>query len=807
MGTLIQDIRYGMRMLVKNPGFTAVAILTLALGIGANTAIFSVINSVLLKSLPYPDPDRLFILGEYTQKTPLMTVSWPNFLDWRGQNQSFLAAAGYRLEHFNFSGRDAPVLLRAGQVNAPFFSLLGAKPLLGRTFAEAEDRPGASPTVVLTYEFWRRYLGADRQVLGKTVTLGDVPYAVIGVMPPDLHFLQPEVDVYMPLGLDGDNPGRADRGNHEGIYVLARLRSGVSLQSARSEMDTIMQRLEQQYPQTNSGVRTRVTTLYESRFASIRPVLLTLLAAVGFVLLIACANVANLLLARAAGRQQEFAIRAAIGAGRLRLIRQLLTESILLSVFGGVIGVLLAFWMMDPLLRLAPEDIPRLTETKLDQGVFLFTFGIAVLTGILFGLAPALQTSRQDLNDALKEGRRGTTPGRSRQRLRAGLFVSEVALALVLMAASGLLIRSLSKALGVNPGFNPNRVLALDVNLPDAKYRTKDQRQDFFARAIERIRALPGVRSASFVLCPPMVGDCWSSIYEVGGRPIPPQAELPSSVFNIADPEYFRTMEVPLIAGRYFNKSDNAQAPPVIIINQTLARHLWPNESALGKRIKQGWPQSNTPYREIVGVVGDLKQGGLDAEQLPEVFLPAAQDPEGTMTVVVRTAMEPMALARAVEAEIHAVDPDQPLAHVQPMTQYLAESLARRRFSTLLLGAFGGLALLLAAAGIYSVMAYSVAQRTHEFGVRMALGARRRDVLVMVIRHGLALALIGVAIGAVAAFGLTQLMSSQLFGVTERDPVTFVGVTVLLCAVALAACYLPARRATKIDPMVALRYE
>jgi putative ABC transport system permease protein len=806
--TLWQDLRYALRMLAKAPGFAAVAILTLALGIGANTAIFSVIDSVLLKSLPYPQADRLVVLDEHElHAEENLSVAWPNFLDWRDQNRSFLAAAGYRQDHFSFSGPHEPVLLRGGQVTAPFFSLLGGKPLLGRTFTDAEDKPGANRTVVLGYSLWRNRLGGDPEILGKSVTLGDIPYAVIGVMPPDFRFFQQAEDFYIPLGLEGSNPGRTDRGNHEGIRVLARLRPGVSLAGARAEMDTIMRRLEQQYPKTNSGIRSSIMTLYETRYADVRPVLFTLLAAVGFVLLIACANVANLLLSRAAARQKEFAIRAAIGAGRLRVLRQLLTESVLLSFLGGALGLLVAFWAMDPLLRIAPQNIPGLAETKLNAGVALFTFVVSIFTGIIFGLAPALHASRQDLNSALKDGGHGATTGRSRQRLRAGLFVSEVSLALVLVIASGLLVRSLFKALGVNPGFNAGHVLALDVILPHAKYGTVEQDRTFFARALERIRALPGVRSASAALCPPIVGTCWESVYVVAGLPVPRQSELPTSVFNVAELEYFRTMEIPLIEGRYFTEADNADTPKVIVINQTLARQWWPHESALGKRIKQGWPQGRTPYREIVGVVGDLKQDGLDARQLPEVFLPAAQSPANSMTVVVRTATEPMSLAASVEKEIQAVDPDQPVARVQPMTQYMNESLERRRFSALLLAIFGALALLLAAIGIYSVMAYSVAQRTHEFGVRLALGAQPLDVLGLVVKNGLQLVLAGIGIGLVAAFGLTRLMNSLLFGVSEKDPVTFVGVTVLLCAVALAACYVPARRATRVDPMVALRHE
>jgi len=805
--TLLQDIRYGVRMLGKSPGFTAVAVITLALGIGANTAIFSVVQAVLLKSLPYANPARLMVLDELQQHNGRASVAWPNFLDWQAQSHSFDGMAAYRTDHRSFTGNGEPTLLRAGEVSAPFFSLLGVNPILGRTFTDAEDKPSAAPTTLLSYEFWRNQLGADPSILNRAITLDGQPVTVVGVLPPALKFFQQRIDLYLPVGLEASKPSWTNRENHPGLLVLARLKTGVAKQAAQSEMETIMGRLEQQYPASNSGERSTITPLFEQQIADWQAMLYTLLAAVSCVLLIACANVANLLLARATARQKEFAVRAAIGAARWRIIRQVLTESVLLACLGGGLGLLLAPWVLRPLLHLAPQDIPRLADTTVDYSVALFTLVISVLTGILFGSAPAFHSARTNVNCILKETGATATSGRARQRLRAGFLVSEIALAVVLVVACGLLVRSLVKAQGVNPGFSADHVLALDVLLPAQQYESGEKRRLFFAQALQRIRTLPGVVTASAVMCPPLVGDCWGSVYLVSDRPVPPQTEIPRSVFNIADPAYFPTMQIPLLAGRQFKETDNANAPPVIIINKTLADMWWPHQSPLGKRIKQGFPQDQNPYREIVGVVGDIKQDGPDAQQLPEVFEPEAQNPGSAVTMMVRTDTAPLSMVSAVEGAIHSVDKNLPLSAVQPMTQYLSQSLSRRRFSTLLLGIFGSLALALAALGIYGVMAYAVAQRWHEIGIRMALGASRQDVLSLVLSQGLRLGLLGVGIGLASAFAVNRWIESLLFGVSSRDPITFGCVALLLCGVALLACYLPARRAAKVDPMVALRYE
>ncbi|HTZ97565.1 MAG TPA: ABC transporter permease [Terriglobales bacterium] len=807
METLIQDVRYGLRMLRKSPGFTAIAVLTLALGIGANTAIFSVVRAVLLKSLPYPEPDHLMVLDEYQEHSGRESVAWPNFLDWQAQNQSFEALASYHDVHRTLTGYGEPVLLRCAEVSAPFFSILDVKPILGRTFTQAEDKPGAAPTALLSYGLWRNLLGGDRSVLGREITLSGESFTVVGVAPADFKYFQQHMDVYLPIGLEGARAAWINRENHPGLLVVGRLKSGVSQKAAQNEMDTIMRRLEQQYPASNSGERALITPLFESRISGWRTLFYTLLAAVASVLLIACVNVANLLLARATTRQKEFAVRAAIGAARGRIVRQLLTESILLALIGGSLGLAIAPQVLRPLLHLAPQDVPRLGDTTVDQNVALFTFLISALTGILFGMAPAFYSARTEVNVVMKEGSATSTAARGRQKLRAGLLVSEVALAVVLVAACGLLVRSLLRAQQVNPGFEADHILALDVLLPSQQYKTEERIRTFWDQALDRVRSLPGVVSASAVMCPPLVGTCWTSVYLVSDRPVPSQSQIPSSVFNAADPMYFRTMKIPLLAGRQFSDIDTPSSPPVIIINKTLADLWWPHESPLGKRIKQGFPQDDGPYREIIGVVGDLKQDGPDAQQLPEAFEPASQSPYQAMTLVVRTQAAPLSMASDVEAAIHSVDKDLPLSAVQPMTRYLSESLSRRIFSTLLLAIFGSLALGLAALGIYGVTAYAVAQRRREIGIRMALGASRQNVLTLVLSQGLRLGLLGVAIGLAASCLLTRWMASLLFGVSSRDPITFGLVALLLSAVALLACYLPARKAAQVDPMVALRYE
>jgi putative ABC transport system permease protein len=796
-------------MLRKSPGFTAVAILTLALGIGANTAIFSVIQAVVLNSLPYPHADRLVSLNEYGVQQGEYHVSWMDFQDWRKQSQSFDDMTVYRASDAILTGAGKPEMIRAGQVTSSFFDLTGAKTFIGRAFSADEDVPSATPTAVLTYPFWRARLGGDPAILGKTLTLNDKPFRVVGVMNPEFTFFLKRIDLYIPLGLEAAKDYMVYRGNHQGLSGMARLRPGVARKAAQSEMSAIMERLDKEYPATNEGERLRLTPFDESRLAGFRPALLALLAAVGCVLLIACVNLANLSLARAAVRQREFAIRAAVGAARARILRQLLTESVLLSLFGGAAGFLIASWTIGPLLHFAPTGIPRLMETQMDRGVFLFTFVTALFTGILFGLAPALQASRVSANEALKESGRTSSEGRSHHRLRSWLLISEVALAFMLVIAATLLIRSLNNALHVNLGFRADHVLAMDVGIPEARYQTDPQQLAFLNQALDRIRNLPGVKSASAVMCPPVVGVCWDSVYFLEDRPIPSRVDLPRSEFNIAEPNYFRMMQIPLLRGRLFTSADTPDSVPVIIINETMARRWWPHESPIGKRIKQGFPEPDNkqPFREIVGVVADTRQDAPEQPQWPAVFEPAAQNPSRDWTFLVRTAADPMSMAGAVEGAIQATDKDQPVYHVQPMEQYFSRSLSRRKFSTLLFGLFGGLALLLAAVGIYGVMAYSVSQRTHEIGIRAALGAQRGNLFRLVVRFGLQMAVLGVGIGFLGSLVVNRFLKDMLFGVIGLDPVTYIAVPILLGGVALAACAIPAWRAMRVDPIVALRYE
>jgi putative ABC transport system permease protein len=807
MRTLTQDLRYALRALRQNPAFTAIAVLTLALGIGGVTAIFSVVNAVLLSRPPFADPDRLLVLTETNPQAGTMSVAWPNFEDWRRQSRSFAGLAAYQQDGFNVTLGDGPVRLAGARVSANLFPLLGIRPALGRTFTEEEDRPGAERAVLLTYGAWRGRFGGDPAILGRSLKLDGLPYTVVGVLPPDFRFLPPAEDLFVPAGLSADDPAWTRRGNHNGHLVVGRLRPGVSAAVAAAEMSAIARGLEARYPVSNSGVRVHLEALEKTRVGDVRSPLAVLLAAVLLVLAIACANVANLLLAAGAARRRELAIRSAIGADRRRIVRQLLTESVVLSVGGGALGVALAIWGVGPLAALAPADISGLGHVRVDGAVLAFALGVSVLTGLVFGLAPALQTSDPDLQSALKLEGRSATPGRSRQRLRAGLLVAEVALALMLLAGAGLMVRTMLRLRAVDPGFDPSGVLALTVVLPETRYATPEGRKQFFDGALERMRALPGVRSAEAAFCPPLGGGCWGSVYLIEGRPTPAQADIPSAAFNIVTPGYFEAMGIPLREGRAFDEADRTYDPPVIVVNEAMARLYWPQESALGKRIKQGFPEDDAPYREIVGVVADVPQEGLDVAAHPEVYEPYAQHRISAMTLMVSASGEPERLARTAAAQIGAIDPDQPVQDVQPLSRYVADSVARRRFYAELLGGFAGLALFLAAIGVAGVVSYGVAQRRGEIGIRLALGAERRDVLVLILGQGMRLVLTGEAVGLLGALGLTRVLANLLFGVGATDAATFAGVSALLAAVALVACWLPARRAVHADPLAALRSE
>ncbi|HLZ51862.1 MAG TPA: ABC transporter permease [Candidatus Acidoferrum sp.] len=802
--TLLQDIRIGSRMLRKSPGFASIAVLTLALGIGANTAIFSVVHAVLLDGLSYPDAKRLVLLNEVRLRTGPISVSWPNYLDWRAQSRSFADLAAYQLLQYDLTGIGEPEVLHAAQVSSSFFALLGAQPLLGRAFVRSEDKAGTNSVVILSYSLWRNRFGGDPEVIGRALTLSGAPFTVVGVLPAEFEYFPQHVDLYTAIGLSAADPRWAKREQHPGIVVLARLRNGVSLSDARMEMKAISERLAAEYPEANTTQRASVTPLSEERFGSVQGTLLAVLAAAGFVLLLACANVANLFLARGSARKREMAVRSALGAGRLRIARQFLTESMLVAGLGGCLGILVAFGALQPLLRIAPADIPRLNESRIDLSVLAFAIGISVLCAALFGIAPAVQESKIDLIARLKE-RAAASGDSARHRVLSGLFVLEVALALVLVSASSLLLRSLIRAQDVNPGFNPRNILALDVLLPVSRYKTREHQLQFFTQALSRLRALPGVRSTSAAFCPPIVGICWGAVFTIAGQPIPPREQMPGSMFNAVFPGYFESMEIPLIRGRTFMEADTATSARVAVINRTLAQRWWPNKNPVGQVIQQGFPEQGGPQLEIVGVVGDIKQFGPDKEQWPEVFLPSQQSPFQAMTLLLRTEKDPMLSSGAAKEIIQSLDKDLPVSRIQPMTRFIADELSRRTFAATLFAIFGGLAVLLAAIGIYGVMAFRVAQRSHEIGIRIALGAQRRDIRNLIFGQGISLTLVGIALGLGGALALTRFISSLLFQVSPTDLATLTGVPVVLLAVAVAGCHPPMRRALKVDPIATLR--
>jgi putative ABC transport system permease protein len=817
MGTLWQDLMYGLRMLAKCPGFTLVAVLALALGIGANTALFSVVDAVILRPLPFPAPDRLVAVWSTNQQRGELrtSASYPDFADWRSLNHAFERIAAFHTNDFTLTGTDEPAHILGAVVSADLFRLLGVAPKLGRDFLSEEDDPGKTKVrpVILSYAFWRSRFGSDPQVIEKTVQLDSQSYTIVGVMPGGFQFpLQGKpIDLWTSFLVDeiaSDNePITAERGAHY-LSVIARLKPDVRLPQAQAEMDTIASALAHQYPDTDKYRGIALAPELERLVGDVRPALLILFGAVGCVLLIACVNVANLLLARAAARQKEIAIRSTLGAGRLRLVRQLLTECILLAALGGALGLALAWWGSDLLLALSPENVPRLSGVHLSGHVLAFTAFASLLTGLVFGLLPALHVSRSDLAESLKESGRGSTESARRSRLRSALVVAETALALVPLVGAGLLIQSLSRLEHVKPGFDPHNVLTFNLGLPDARY-SYSQQAAFFEQLLPRIRALPGVRSASAVSPLPLSGDDFRVTFEIEGRPVA-KSDQPATNYREAAAGYFQTMHIPLLEGRDFSDQDNLKSPPVIIVNQTFAKQFFPGEDPIGKHIKPGLssiPGTHAVMREIVGVVGDVKHRSLNREAGPEVYEPESQMPFETLTLVVRTEGDPRGLIGAVREQVKALDKDLPIYDVKLMEEYLSTSVAQPRFNTMLLAIFAGVALVLAAVGLYGVMSYSVVQRTHEIGIRMALGAQQKDVLRMIVGQALRLTLVGTALGLAGAWAATRLMSGLLFGVKSSDPITYAGVALLLSAVALLACYVPAYRAMRVDPMVALRYE
>ena len=814
MHNLIQDIRFGLRMLLKSPGVSIIATIALALGIGANTAIFSVVNAVLLRPLPFPNPESLVSVFETDQKRGYMkgSHSYPNFFDLRDQNTVFQHVASYYSGNFIMTGHGEPVRLGGAVVTADMFPLLGVAPLYGRTFVAEEDKPSESGRVViLSQQLFQRRFNSDQSLLNQTLTLDGRPFTVIGVMPASFEFpIQNEpVDLWTTIAGDGagKSPVTAQRGAHF-LRVIGRLKPGVTEDQAQAEVAAIAARLEQQYPDENTNKSLRVESALSAMVGDVRPALFILLGAVACVLLIACANVANLLLARATSRHKEMAIRVALGASRARVIRQLLTESVLLSLAGGAVGLLLAVWWSDLLVALGKEDIPRAVQVAIDWRVLGFTTGLSVLTGLIFGLVPAFHSSRSVLVDSLKEGGRGTGESARRNPVRSVLVVAELSIAVVLLICAGLLIQSLWRLQNVRSGLQPQNVLTFNLGLPEIKYNFAKQSQ-FFIDLKKRLETAPGVQSASSIFPLPLSGDRYSISFQIEGREVPEKDE-PSADFFTTGVDYFRTMGIPIIKGRDFNDNDRHGSVPVIIITETFARLYFPNEDPIGRRIHPGVSSvdgEESTMREIVGVVGDVRNRSLNAEARPAYYVPQTQIPFSQMVMVVKTDHDPHSLVSMATKDVGAMDPDLPLFDVKTMEEYLSASVAAPRFNTTLLSIFAGVALVLTMVGLYGVMSYSVAQRTNEIGIRMALGAQGRDVLMMIVKQGSKLILFGLAIGLAAAYAVTRLLASLLFGVTAKDPFTFAAVATLLAMVALLACYLPAWRATKVDPMEALRCE
>jgi putative ABC transport system permease protein len=820
MQILWQDLRYGVRMLFKNPGFTLTAILTLALGIGVNTAIFSVINSILLRPLPYQDPKGLVQLWEISPQqkgsNDKNSASLANFVDWREQNQSFEHLAAYLARSINFTDGEQPERLQGVLVSPSFFPLLKVEPFIGRAFSPDEAQPGKHTVAILSYGLWQRRFGADPNITEKTMQLNGTRFTIIGVLPQSFQFPDPEgrrapvagagqtTDLLLPLAFDPKNLG--DRGSHF-LLALGRLKPGITPELAQAEMDTLAARLEEQYPESSKGWTIRVVPMHEQVVGEVRPMLLLLLAAVGFVLLIACANVANLLLARASTRHKEMAIRQALGAGRRRLIRQLLVESLLLAILGGGLGLLLAFWGSDAIVALCLSELPRAHEIAIDNRALIFTVALSFLTGILFGLVPALQASRIDLNESLKEGSKGATAGVHRNRFRSLLVAAEIALSLVLLIGAGLLIKSFYRLANVNPGFQADNLLTVNLSLPFAKYREPEKRTAFFEQVIEKLQAIPGVQAVGATTNLPLSGSNNNITFIIEGRAAALLSEEPAANWRAVGPDYFTTMGMTLQNGRDFTNRDRQGTPEVILINEAMAERYWPGESAIGKRIIIYDSDTPRPWREIIGVVSNIRHFNLKKEPEPEMYVPHLQRPQSSMTLVSRLTTNQPSVMAAVREAVLAVDKDQPVYNLKMMNQLVSESLTSSRVTMLLVGIFAAIALLLAAIGIYGVIAYTVAQRTNEIGIRMALGAQTSDVVKMVVKQGMTTALIGVSVGLAAALALTRLMEKLLYNVSGTDPMTFLVVAVVLTGVALLACLAPARRAAKTDPMVALRYE
>ncbi|MEK6322889.1 MAG: ABC transporter permease [Acidobacteriota bacterium] len=800
MENLLQDLRYGFRLLLKRPGFTAIAVVTLALGIGANTAIFSVVNAVLLRPLPFTDPDRL-VLFYGTNRQMGFSGQWavcdPDYPDWKAQSESFGHIAAYQRKFFNLTDGSEPERVLASSVDADLFSLLGVQPAMGRTFTAEEGQPDHEGVAVISHKLWQRRFGSDPAAIGKLVRFDGKSHTVIGVMPSGFEF-PTQTEVWTPLVLTSDCSNAFNQ-------VVARLKPGVPLKQAQEDAGVIFRRLAERHPKRDAESELTVIPLQEFVVAGTRPVLLVLLGAVSLVLLIACANVANLLLARAASRQREMAIRRALGASRWRIVLQLLVESVILSLFGGALGVLFAVWGLEGLLVFLPEGVPRAETIGIDVVVLAFALAASLLSGIIFGLAPALHSSKTDLSRSLKEGERSVSETRSRRRVRSALVISEFALAMVLLISAGLLIQSFIRLIEVKPGFDPRNLLTMNVILPP-RYEKPAAMANFYRTAIERFQNVPGVRAAGAVFGLPLGDMGVRGDFTIEGQP-PPAAGVNASKLVVST-GYFRAMGIPLVRGRFFTDADTDKSAQVVILSENMAEIFWPGENPIGKRLHLGF--RSKPMCTVAGVVANVHQNGFAKNAPLAIYMPDTQAPVFLLNAaafVVRTETDPQALASTFRRELQEVDNELPLYDVRTMDQLVSRSVSEPRFNMVLLAVFAGLALALASIGIYGVVAYSVAERTREIGIRMAMGAQADDVVKLVLKQGTMLISIGVALGLVAAFAVTRVISSFLFGVSATDPATFAGIALLLGVVALIACYIPARWATKVDPMVALRYE
>ena len=806
METFIHDLRYAVRTLLKKPGFAAIVILALAIGIGANTAIFSVVNAVLLRPLPYADPDRIVMvwMDNTRMKVDQDIHSYANYVDYRDRNQSFEYIAAYSGVSLNLVGSGDPERVIGAMSTANLFSVLGVQPMLGRVYTVEEEEPGRDQVVVLGYGLWQRRFGGNPGIIGQTISLSDVTREVIGVMPKSFRFPHKDAELWAPLAVDANR--RANRGGFS-YYAIGRLKSDVPLEKARTDMSAIADQLQQEYPNILEGYGVNLVPLHEQVVGKTRLALLVLLGMVVFVLLIACANVANLLLARAAVREREIAIRMALGAGRGRLIRQLLTESILLGLLGGAAGLLIANWGLQALIALSPEDTPRLDQINIDRRVLLFTFAVSLLTGLLFGLVPALQASKADLNESLKEGGRSSTGGVRGRRIRSLLVVFEIGLSLVLLIGAGLMIKSFMRLRDVSLGFKPDRLMTMNLQLSRSRYQGR-QGHDFYQKLIQRVEAMPGVESAAAITDIFIDALPNSASFAVEGKPPASAADQIEAPIDFVTPGYFRAMGIPLLLGRDVDERDVPDSTRVVVINNTFAQRLWPGEDPLGKRFTFGPGDSNPQWLTIVGVVADMRRTGYEAEVRCETFLPYSQRTFiGFMTLVVRAKTDAKSIIPAVRDEVWSIDSNQTISHIRTMDQTLDEMVSQRRLNMVLFGIFAATAMILAAVGVYGVISYSVTQREHEMGIRMALGASGKDVIKLVIGQGLLLTLAGVSVGLVGALLLTRVMASLLYLVSATDTWTFAVIPILLTVVALAASFIPARRATKVDPMIALRYE